>query len=146
MNFFHSWLSFSLSLMVSFVVQMLLTSIRSHLFIFVFYVLILRGGSKKIFLHFMSKCVLLFSLKSSTESILLFRPLIYLQFIFVYGVRESSNFKLIFTLRKVPGVLHSGCSQFPFPHQCGRVPCALHPLQDLLFVEFPLMAIVTGVR
>jgi len=115
MNFFHSWLSFSLSLMVSFVVQMLLTSIRSHLFIFVFYVLILRGGSKKIFLHFMSKCVLLFSLKSSTESILLFRPLIYLQFIFVYGVRESSNFKLIFTLRKVPGVLHSGCSQFPFP-------------------------------
>ena len=77
-----------LSLMVSFVVQMLLMSIMSHLFIFVLFVLILRGGSKKILLHFMSKCVLLFLLKSSIVSVLLFRPVIYLLFIFVFGVRE----------------------------------------------------------
>ena len=74
--------------MVSFVVQMLLMSIMSHLFIFVLFVLILRGGSKKILLHFMSKCVLLFLLKSSIVSVLLFRPVIYLLFIFVFGVRE----------------------------------------------------------
>ena len=77
-----------LSLMVSFVVQMLFMSIMSHLFIFVLFVLILRGGSKKILLHFMSKCVLLFLLKSSIVSVLLFRPFIYLLFIFVFGVRE----------------------------------------------------------
>ena len=35
--------------------------IRSHLFIFVLIFVILRGGSKKDLLHFMSKCVLLFS-------------------------------------------------------------------------------------
>ena len=47
--------------------------------------------------------------------VLLFRPLIYLQSIFVYGVRLQSNFILIFMLRNLPGVLHRGCSQFPFP-------------------------------
>ena len=52
----------------------------------------------------MLKCVLLFSLKSSPVSVLLFRPLIYLQFIFVCGVR-SSDFTLILVLRKMPGVL-----------------------------------------
>ena len=35
--------------------------IRSHLFIFALIFVILRGGSKKDLLHFMSKCVLLFS-------------------------------------------------------------------------------------
>ena len=47
-------------------------------------------------------------------SVLLFRSFIYLEFIFVYGVREHPNFILIFILRNLPGVLHSGCSQFPF--------------------------------
>ena len=88
MHEFFSILIVFLSLMVSFVVQMLLMSIMSHLFIFVLFVLILRGGSKKILLHFMSKCVLLFLLKSSIVSVLLFRPVIYLLFIFVFGVRE----------------------------------------------------------
>ena len=87
-NCFHSWLSFFLSLMVSFVVQMLLTSVRSHLFIFVLYVLILRRGSKKILLHFTSECVLLFFPNSSIEYVHLFRPSNFLQFIFVFGVRE----------------------------------------------------------
>ena len=69
-GFFPFLVVFFSPLMVSFVVQMLLMSIRSHLFIFVFSVLILRGGSKKISLHFMSKCVLLFFLKSSIVSVL----------------------------------------------------------------------------
>ena len=43
--------------MVSFAMQKLLRLIRSHLFIFVFIFITLRGGSKKIFLWFMSKSV-----------------------------------------------------------------------------------------
>ena len=53
-------------------------------------------------------------LKNFIASVLLFRPLIYLQFIFVYGVREYSKFILIFMLRNLPSVPHSGYSQFAF--------------------------------
>ena len=64
--------------------------IRTSLF-----ALILRDGSKKDLLHFLSKCVLLFFLNSFIVSVLLFRYLIYLEFTFVYGIREYSNFILI---------------------------------------------------
>ena len=47
--------------MVSSSVTTPLRVIRSHLFIFALIFVILRGGSKKDLLHFMSKCVLLFS-------------------------------------------------------------------------------------
>ena len=51
--------------MVSFVVQKLLSLTMSHLFIFVFILITLGGGSKKILLRFMSKSVLpMFSSKS----------------------------------------------------------------------------------
>ena len=79
--------------MVSFAVQKLLNLIRSCLFIFVFILIILGSGSKKILLQFMSKCVLpMFSSKSLVVSGLTFRSLIHFEFIFVYGVRECSNF------------------------------------------------------
>ena len=42
---------------VSFAVQKLLSLIMSHLFIFVFTVITLRGGSEKILLSFMSESV-----------------------------------------------------------------------------------------
>ena len=67
--------------MVSFAVHKLLSLIRSHLFIFVFIFVTLGGGSKKIFLRFMSKtskCMF-----SSEMSGLTFRSLIYFQFVFV---------------------------------------------------------------
>ena len=64
--------------MVSFVVQNLLSFIRSHLFIFVFISITLGGGSKKILLWFMSKRVLpMFSSKSFIVSGLTFRSLIH---------------------------------------------------------------------
>ena len=63
--FSHSESCLILSLMVSFAVQMLLMFIRSHLFICVLFFMILKGGSKKNLLHFMSKHVLLFSSKVS---------------------------------------------------------------------------------
>ena len=75
--------------MVSFAVQKLLSFITSHLFIFVFIFITLGGGSKKILLWFMSKTVFpTFSSKSFIVSGLTFRSLIYLEFIFVYGVRS----------------------------------------------------------
>ena len=82
--------------MVSFAAQKPLSLIRSHLLIFVFIFITLGGGSKKTLLQFMSKCVLpVFSSKSFIVSGLTFRSLIYLEFIFVYGIKKFSNFILL---------------------------------------------------
>ena len=81
--------------MVSFVVQKLLSLIRSHLFIFVFTVMTLRGGSEKMLLSLILESVWpVFSSKSFIVSGLIARSLIHVEFIFVYGVRECSNFIL----------------------------------------------------
>ena len=78
--------------MVSFSVQKLLSLIRYQCFYFHYS----RGWIKKILLWFMSKCVLpIFSSRSFTVSGLTFRYLIYFEFIFIYGVRECSNFILL---------------------------------------------------
>ena len=56
----------------------------------------LSVGSNKILLQFMSKSVLpMFSAKSFIVSGLTFKSLIYFEFIFVCGVRKSSNFILL---------------------------------------------------
>ena len=82
--------------MVSFALQKLLSLIKSHLFIFLFISVTVGGGSKKILLWFMSKCVFpMFSSKSFIVSGLTFRSLIHFEFIFVYGVRKCSNFILL---------------------------------------------------
>ena len=79
--------------MVSFAVQKLLSSIRSHLFILVYIFITLGGGSKKVLVPFMSQSVLpMFSSKSFIVSGLIIRSLIHFEFIFIYGVRECSNF------------------------------------------------------
>ena len=81
---------------VSFAVQKLLSLIKSsHLFIFVFTVITPRGGSEKMLLSFMSESVWpMFSSQSFIVSGLISRSLIHCEFIFVYGVREYSNFIL----------------------------------------------------
>ena len=76
----------------SFSVQKLLSLIRSHLFIFAF-IITLGGVSEKILLWFMSESVRpMFSSKSFIVSSLTFRSLIYFEFIFVFCIRECSNF------------------------------------------------------
>ena len=71
------------------------------MFVFVFVVNILRGGSEKMLLLFMSERVWpMFSSKSLIVSGLILRPLIHLEFIFVYGVRECSHFILLYVAVK----------------------------------------------
>ena len=79
-------------LIVSFVVQKLLSLIRSHLFIFAFISITLGGGSKRILLWFMSESVLpMFSSRSFIVSGLTFKSLTHFDFIFVYGVKKCSH-------------------------------------------------------
>ena len=93
--------------MVSLAVQKLLSLIRSHLFIFVFISITVEDGWKKISLPFMSKNVLLkFSCKSFIVSGLTFRSSIRFEFIFVYGIKECSNFFFF---------LICSCPVFPAP-------------------------------
>jgi len=81
---------------VSFAVQKLLSLIRSHLFIFVFIVISLGGGSEKILPWFTSESVQpMFSSKRFIPSRLIFRHLIHLGFIFLCGVKEYYNVILL---------------------------------------------------
>ena len=91
--FFHSVDCLFILSIVSFAVQKLLSLIRSHLFIFAFNSFALGGWSKKILIWFMSENVLpMFSSSSFVVLCLIFKSLNHFEFIFVYGVRECSDF------------------------------------------------------
>ena len=42
-------------------------------------------------------------------------------------------------------ILHSVCVHLPFHQECERISFCLHPLQHLLFVDFLMITILTGV-
>ena len=62
------------------------------------------------------------------------------------GSAGSYNNSAFSVLSNLYTVFCNGCANLCFHQPCGRVPFSPHPIYHLLFVDFSVMAILTGMR